>query len=161
MGDSLLLRNGELYLELHRGTYTSHGAIKKGNRSSEILLRDIEYAATLASISSSKYQYPKDKLDELWEFGARSLLSVEVDFADRCGPMTVLTNQFHDVLPGSGIHMIYEDAEAVSSCDPRPLTVGLTIETDLRGRCEAGSSFARGCAATPCAGIGRRCRAYE
>lgn len=92
-GKTLATWNGELYLELHRGTYTSHGAIKKGNRTSEILLRDIEYAATLASLYSSSYKYPKDKLDELWEF--------------------VLTNQFHDVLPGSGIHMIYEDAERI------------------------------------------------
>lgn len=68
----LTLRHTELYLELHRGTATSHGSIKKGNRKSEILLREIEYAATLASTGPStkgKYTYPKDQLDPLWEGG--------------------------------------------------------------------------------------------
>ncbi|KAF9459521.1 glycoside hydrolase family 38 protein [Collybia nuda] len=86
--------HGELYLEFHRGTYTSHGSIKKGNRHSEILLRDIEHIATLASIyklHKSDYVYPKKHLDDSWE--------------------KVLTNQFHDVLPGSAIGMVYEDAE--------------------------------------------------
>lgn len=87
----------ELYLELHRGTATSHGSIKRGNRKSEILLREIEYTATLASISSQSksYMYPKDQLDQLWK--------------------GVLLNQFHDVLPGSAIGMVYEDAEKVDS----------------------------------------------
>ncbi|KAI9508062.1 glycosyl hydrolases family 38 N-terminal domain-containing protein [Russula earlei] len=81
--------HGELYLEFHRGTYTSHGSIKKGNRKSEILLRDAEHVATLASIfKSEKYKYPKETLDDSWE--------------------KVLLNQF---LPGSAIGMVYEDAE--------------------------------------------------
>ncbi|KAJ4488346.1 glycosyl hydrolases family 38 N-terminal domain-containing protein [Lentinula aciculospora] len=84
--------HGELYLEFHRGTYTSHGSIKKGNRHSEILLRDVEHVATLASIvKTSEYTYPKGEIDECWE--------------------KVLLNQFHDVLPGSAIGMVYEDAE--------------------------------------------------
>ncbi|KAJ3983926.1 glycosyl hydrolases family 38 N-terminal domain-containing protein [Lentinula detonsa] len=84
--------HGELYLEFHRGTYTSHGSIKKGNRHSEILLRDVEHVATLASIlRSTEYTYPKGKIDECWE--------------------KVLLNQFHDVLPGSAIGMVYDDAE--------------------------------------------------
>ncbi|KAI9449033.1 glycosyl hydrolases family 38 N-terminal domain-containing protein [Lactarius psammicola] len=59
---------GELYLEFHRGTYTSHGSIKKGNRKSEILLRDAEHIATLASVyKADKYKYPKQKLDDSWE----------------------------------------------------------------------------------------------
>jgi alpha-mannosidase len=83
---------GELYLEFHRGTYTSHGSIKKGNRKSEILLRDAEHVAALASIFKGKeYKYPKQTLDDSWE--------------------KVLLNQFHDVLPGSAIGMVYDDAE--------------------------------------------------
>ncbi|SGY50301.1 BQ5605_C001g00869 [Microbotryum silenes-dioicae] len=95
-GATLPTWNGELYLELHRGTATSHGSIKKGNRKSEILLREVEYAATLASVwgaTKKGYSYPKDKIDPLWE--------------------GVLLNQFHDVLPGSGIALIYEDAEKI------------------------------------------------
>ncbi|KIY52201.1 glycoside hydrolase family 38 protein [Fistulina hepatica ATCC 64428] len=84
--------HGELYLEFHRGTYTSHGSIKKGNRHSEILLRDIEHVATLASLygitHGKDYKYPKEKLDRSWE--------------------KILLNQF---LPGSAIAMAYVDAE--------------------------------------------------
>ncbi|TFK19473.1 alpha-mannosidase [Coprinopsis marcescibilis] len=86
--------HGELYLEFHRGTYTSHGSIKKGNRHSEILLRDVELIATLASLyryHKNDYVYPKKTLDDSWE--------------------KVLLNQFHDVLPGSSIAMVYDDAE--------------------------------------------------
>ncbi|KAL4267030.1 glycosyl hydrolase 38 family protein [Pleurotus pulmonarius] len=93
-GKTLPNWHGELYLEFHRGTYTSHGSIKKGNRHSEILLRDVEHASTLATLlcsKSSKFAYPKSRIDECWE--------------------KVLLNQFHDVLPGSAIGMVYDDAE--------------------------------------------------
>ncbi|EGN94808.1 glycoside hydrolase family 38 protein [Serpula lacrymans var. lacrymans S7.3] len=82
---------GELYLEFHRGTYTSHGSIKKGNRKSEILLRDLERVATFATLFKAKdstYVYPKKTIDDSWE--------------------KVLLNQF---LPGSAIGMVYDDAE--------------------------------------------------
>jgi alpha-mannosidase len=58
---------------VHRGTYTSHGSIKRGNRKSENLLREIERAATLASIRSNSYDYPSDGLDELWHGGENFL----------------------------------------------------------------------------------------
>lgn len=90
-GETLPTWHGELYLEFHRGTYTSHGSIKKGNRKSEILLREVEYVATLASLYSKNYKYPYEKINECWE--------------------KVCLNQFHDVLPGSAIGMVYEDAE--------------------------------------------------
>ncbi|KJA22158.1 glycoside hydrolase family 38 protein [Hypholoma sublateritium FD-334 SS-4] len=95
-GSTLPNWHGELYLEFHRGTYTSHGSIKKGNRHSEILLRDVEQITTLASLlkhTRKSYIYPKAKIDESWE--------------------KVLLNQFHDVLPGSSIGMVYDDAEVL------------------------------------------------
>ncbi|KAJ3842876.1 glycosyl hydrolases family 38 N-terminal domain-containing protein [Lentinula raphanica] len=119
--------HGELYLEFHRGTYTSHGSIKKGNRHSEILLRDVEHVATLASIvKSAEYAYPKSQIDECWE--------------------KVLLNQFHDVLPGSAIGMVYEDAEKLYAEVQRdgkalmeeafqvlfPNSIPLTTDTKLR-----------------------------
>lgn len=63
---------GELYFEYHRGTYTSHASIKNHNRRSEILMRDIEMTATLASLASEenskqRYVYPKEEIDSLWE----------------------------------------------------------------------------------------------
>lgn len=83
---------GELYFELHRGTYTTQANNKRNNRKSEILLHDIEYLATLATISGSKkYKYPKKEIDMMWE--------------------SVLLCQFHDCLPGSSIEMCYDDSD--------------------------------------------------
>ncbi|KAI9778591.1 MAG: Glycoside hydrolase, 38 vacuolar alpha mannosidase [Geoglossum umbratile] len=90
---------GELYFELHRGTYTTQANNKLGNRKSEVLLHDIEFLATLASLSSdakggkSSYKYPKSDIDDLWEM--------------------VLLCQFHDCLPGSSIRMCYDDSDKV------------------------------------------------
>ncbi|CAN6638477.1 alpha-mannosidase [Trichomonascus vanleenenianus] len=92
-GQDLVSWVGELYLEYHRGTYTTQAAIKRGNRFSEVLMHDVEYLATIASIYGKDYDYPTREIDECWQ--------------DIC------LNQFHDVLPGSGIEMIYEDARAI------------------------------------------------
>ncbi|KAG8699593.1 Glycoside hydrolase, 38 vacuolar alpha mannosidase [Ceratobasidium sp. 395] len=108
--------HGELYLEFHRGTYTSHGSIKKGNRKSEILLRDVELVATLASLTA-KYEYPKQRIDDAWE--------------------KLLLNQFHDVLPGSAIGMVYEDAEKLYSEIAKD---GKAILEDAFGTLLAGST---------------------
>ena len=54
--------------QFHRGTYTSHGSIKKGNRKSEILMRDVELLATAASIHKPKdYTYPWTRINDNWE----------------------------------------------------------------------------------------------
>lgn len=66
-GKRLVTWTGELYLEYHRGTYTSHADMKSYNRRSEILMRDVEMVATLASITEAKdakgnaYVYPYDE----------------------------------------------------------------------------------------------------
>ncbi|KAL8694065.1 MAG: hypothetical protein Q9218_001243 [Villophora microphyllina] len=82
---------GELYLELHRGTYTSQANNKRNNRQSEIMLHDIEYLATMATLKDSSYKYPKKEIDDIWE--------------------DVLLCQFHDCLPGSCIEMVYRDTD--------------------------------------------------
>ena len=82
---------GELYFELHRGTYTTQANNKRNNRKQEIMLRDMEYLATLASLKSKSYKYPKKDLDDIWE--------------------NVLLCQFHDCLPGSSIEMCYDDSD--------------------------------------------------
>lgn len=82
--------SGELYLEFHRGTYTSQLATKQGNRRSEHLLREAELWATTAAVRAGA-EYPTDRLRRAWE--------------------TVLLQQFHDILPGSSIAWVYHDAE--------------------------------------------------
>ena len=78
--------DGELYFELHRGTYTSQAETKRYNRKTEILLHNIELLAALAHLDGAAY--PKETLDGIWE--------------------RVLLNQFHDILPGSSIRQVYE-----------------------------------------------------
>ncbi|MPY60821.1 alpha-mannosidase [Streptomyces spongiae] len=83
---------GELYLELHRATYTSQARTKQGNRRSEHILREAELWATTAALHAPGYSYPYEKLDRLWK--------------------TVLLHQFHDILPGSSIAWVHREAEA-------------------------------------------------
>ncbi|MEV6738244.1 glycoside hydrolase family 38 C-terminal domain-containing protein [Streptomyces sp. NPDC051104] len=83
---------GELYLELHRATYTSQARTKQGNRRSEHRLREAELWATTAALHAPGYAYPYAKLDRLWK--------------------TVLLHQFHDILPGSSIAWVHREAEA-------------------------------------------------
>lgn len=82
--------DGELYLEYHRGTYTSQAQVKRANRLAEILYHNAEWANTLADTLTGQDGYPD--LREGWE--------------------ALLLNQFHDILPGSSIREVYEDAAA-------------------------------------------------
>ncbi len=81
---------GELYLEYHRGTYTSQQRTKSGNRRSEHLLREAELWATTAAVRAGA-PYPHDVLDNAWK--------------------VVLLQQFHDILPGSSIAWVHREAE--------------------------------------------------
>ncbi len=82
---------GELYFQAHRGTYTSQAKTKRGNRKSELALREAEVWGAAARALSG-FAFSAATLDEAWK--------------------TVLLNQFHDILPGSSIHRVYEEAEA-------------------------------------------------
>ncbi|TWD90219.1 alpha-mannosidase [Neobacillus bataviensis] len=84
--------DGELYLEYHRGTYTSQAYNKRMNRKMELLLREAEWLNTLSSILSGSWSaYPVQDLEESWKI--------------------VLRNQFHDIIPGSSIREVYEDSK--------------------------------------------------
>ncbi|MDR1663419.1 MAG: alpha-mannosidase [Clostridiales bacterium] len=78
---------GELYLEYHRGTYTTMAANKRYNRKCEFLLQDAEMFSVLAEIMAGA-AYPAERLRKNWE--------------------KVLLNQFHDILPGSSVKAVYE-----------------------------------------------------
>jgi alpha-mannosidase len=80
---------GELYLEKHRGTYTSQAKTKQGNRRAEHLLREAELWCATAAVRRGA-PYPYDVLDRVWK--------------------TVLLHQFHDILPGSSIAWVHREA---------------------------------------------------
>lgn len=83
---------GELYLELHRGTFTSQINTKQGNRRSEALLRETELWCTLAAIRTD-FAYPYEELRKCWR--------------------KVLLCQFHDILPGTSIAWVYREVAQI------------------------------------------------
>ncbi len=91
-GDKLPVWNGELYLELHRGTYTTQSRNKRANRKSEFLLHDAEFLAAQAALLEPAYKYPLAELQHAWQL--------------------VCLNQFHDIIPGSSITPVYTQSLA-------------------------------------------------
>ena len=80
---------GELYFSAHRGTYTSQAMVKQNNRRCELAMRELEMWGALAKRNGK--EYPLAEADALWK--------------------EVLLHQFHDILPGSSIARVYEEAE--------------------------------------------------
>ncbi len=91
-GKNLPVWDGELYLEYHRGTYTSQARSKRANRKAEVLYHDAEWLSSLADLLSGAKAYPQEAIRGGWEL--------------------ILLNQFHDILPGSSIRQVYEDSQA-------------------------------------------------
>jgi alpha-mannosidase len=83
------IHTGDLYLELHRGCYTAHGDQKAYNRDGQNALYCAELWNTIAQMQLDR-PYPQAKLETAWK--------------------QVLLNQFHDILPGSSINAVYQDA---------------------------------------------------
>lgn len=85
--------DGELYLEYHRGTYTSHGYNKRMNRKMELLYRKAEWFAVMKALllGGDLKEARQEQLTEGWKH--------------------LLTNQFHDIIPGSAIFEVYEDCK--------------------------------------------------
>lgn len=88
-GDRTPTWNGELYFELHRGTYTTQARNKLSNRKSEFLLHDAEFLAAFAALATG-FEYPADEFTHAWKLAC--------------------LNQFHDILPGSSIGEVYVDS---------------------------------------------------
>ena len=89
VGDDAPKWVGELYLEYHRGTYTSQARNKRANRKSELLYRDAELYASMAQVLLGQ-AYPRGQINEGWEL--------------------ILLNQFHDIIPGSSINQVYKES---------------------------------------------------
>ncbi len=98
---------GELYFEYHRGTYTSMARNKRSNRKAELHMMDLELLGVLAD---PKVAYPDAELDGLWH--------------------GILINQFHDILPGSSIHEVYE----VTKKEYEEMEAQISVLTDERVR---------------------------
>lgn len=81
---------GELYLEYHRGTYTSMARNKRYNRKSEFAYMNAELYESLTDTLLG-CPYPKEEIRDAWE--------------------VILRNQFHDILPGSSIKEVYDDSK--------------------------------------------------
>lgn len=80
--------NDEMYYENHRGTFTSQAFVKKNNRKGEFLFTRAEMLSVFAEKLLGK-EYPKEEIEKGWRI--------------------LMTNQFHDILPGSSIHEVFED----------------------------------------------------
>jgi alpha-mannosidase len=89
-GPALPVWNGELYLEFHRGTYTTQARNKRANRKSEFGLHDAEFLCSLAESLNSDFKYPHDKFEQAWKLAC--------------------LNQFHDIIPGSSVAEVYVDS---------------------------------------------------
>ncbi len=81
---------GELYLEFHRGTYTSIAKNKRNNRKSELLYQNAEQVSAITNRLKGE-TYPKDTINAGWK--------------------TILLNQFHDIIPGSSIEQVYIESD--------------------------------------------------
>ncbi|MBR3929896.1 MAG: alpha-mannosidase [Clostridia bacterium] len=83
---------GEMYLELHRGTLTNQSEIKRNNRDCEIALHNLELATVLDAVKNKKC----------------------ADGSEIAPLMNdLLVRQFHDILPGTCIHTVHEEAKRV------------------------------------------------
>lgn len=89
-GERLPVWDGELYLETHRGVYTTQARLKRANRQSEFALHDAEFLASTAAVLAPGYAYPATALRQAWQ--------------------TVCLNGFHDILPGSSIPAVNAQA---------------------------------------------------
>lgn len=105
--------DGELYLEYHRGTYTSQAALKKANRTAEFTYHNAEWLSALADHFTKTGHYPHNTLNEGWEM--------------------LLLNQFHDILPGSSIRQVNEDAR---NDYQKVQTIGENIVKEAKGLIE-------------------------
>lgn len=111
---------GELYLEYHRGTYTTMAYNKKNNRKCEFLYQNAELMSVLGE-KLFGIPFPKADLHAGWE--------------------DILTNQFHDIIPGSSIKEVYDQCMIDY---PRIISIGERIVSDIRIRIASGISREHG-----------------
>ncbi|CAM3987600.1 alpha-mannosidase [Paenibacillus alkaliterrae] len=106
--------DGELYLELHRGTYTSQAYTKRANRKLELMYREVEWlSAMLCMMSNDWREYRREDLLAGWTI--------------------LMRNQFHDIIPGSSIREVYEDSRVeYEEAEKIAAAVRAASESELR-----------------------------
>ncbi|MDQ4099636.1 MAG: alpha-mannosidase, partial [Chloroflexota bacterium] len=124
--EGLPLYVGEQYLELHRATLTTQGLTKQLNRQAEHRLVEAEAFSTLAGST-----YPHETLDAAWK--------------------TLLLHQFHDILPGSSIHEVYEDTHPALR---EVVTTAAGIRDEALATLAGGSSVENGAGAFAVGNVG-------
>ena len=112
--------DGELYFEKHRGTLTTMARIKKANRKAEFLYQKAEWLGVLAQTKLGT-GYDRESLEEGWKL--------------------LLINQFHDILPGSSVKEVYEDADADYE---KIFATGNFVAEEMRDRLVSNISGSRG-----------------
>lgn len=119
-GRDLPAWDGELYLQYHRGTYTTQAWLKQENRRLEHLLRTAEWLACFGPVtrSAADLRGVAERLDGAWK--------------------ALLLAQFHDILPGSSIAEVYSDTRADLAEARR------TIETVVEAGASAWAATAKG-----------------
>jgi alpha-mannosidase len=96
---------GELYLELHRGTYTTQARTKRANRKCEQLLHGAEFFSVLAPAAGVAEIHSPRPIYDCGREGEHTVAA----YLDRAWKLLLL-NQFHDIIPGSSIDWVYEDS---------------------------------------------------
>jgi alpha-mannosidase len=118
---SMPVWDGELYVEIHRGTYTTNIAVKNAMAEVEKRIIEAEMGATIAKLAKG-VKIDKENIDRLWKL--------------------ILFNQFHDILPGSSIKEVYDDAlkDLETVVDVSPSIIESSIKSLASG--DSGKSLA-------------------
>ncbi len=114
----LAVWSGELFLELHHGTYTTHARIKRHNRQCEHLLREAEWLDAMAECVGTPVQdagdvrepEPERAVYDVFDRPRADARNGRAGALDRAWKLLLL-NQFHDIIPGSSMGWVYRDAE--------------------------------------------------
>lgn len=120
-----------MYFTAHRGTYTTQAVIKRNNRKAELALREMEFWGSLAMVSRQNADaYDIREANDLWK--------------------ELLLHQFHDILPGSGIRRIYEEAErrvdaVISRANEKTMAYEAQLTIDEQDKLDAQGSSKRRC----------------
>ncbi len=108
------VHKGELYLEKHQGTQTSHGRNKRYNRKCEFALKNYDLLSAVATEKGIELPLTRERVDEIWK--------------------EILLYQFHDILPGSSIDRVYTESEERYAVLLSELTAAIkTLEAALSG----------------------------